>query len=134
MYSSFVLPLFLEPVKAGFPSPASDYAEGSLDLNEFLIRDRVSTFYVRVAGDSMIGAGIFSKDILMVDRGLQAKHGDIVVAAVQGEFTVKRIFFKERDRVILHPENELYPDMELDCRDELTLFGVVTAVVRKLKP
>lgn len=123
----------MQPVKAGFPSPAADYAEQSLDFNDLLVHRRASTFCLRVSGDSMEGAGILPGDLVVVDRSLQANHRDVVVAAVDGEFTLKRLMLEE-EKVVLHPENPWYPDIELDRRNELEIFGVVTAVVRQLKP
>lgn len=133
MLSAISLPLFLESVKAGFPSPASDYAESALDFNELLVRNRPASFCLRVSGDSMRDAGILPGDILLADRSLKPAHRDIVVAAVGGEFTLKRLLFTGQDRVILHPENPLYPDIEVHSEEELEIFGVVRAVVRQLK-
>jgi DNA polymerase V len=84
------LPLFLESVSAGFPSPADDYLENKLDLNQHLIKNPPATFFVRVTGDSMVDAGIYSGDILVVDRSLNPKDGNIVIAVINGELTVKR--------------------------------------------
>ena len=85
------VPLFQDPISAGFPSVAEDYIENSLDLNELIIKHPASTFFVRVQGDSMRGAGILSGDILVVDRSLEASNNKIIVAIVNGEFTVKRL-------------------------------------------
>jgi len=101
---SLKLPLFLSSVKAGFPSPADDFVETRLDLNEYLIDHPEATFFVRVSGDSMIRAGIHTGDILIVDRSLEPKNNDIVIAIIDGEFTVKRLK-KYGDRVFLVPEN-----------------------------
>ncbi|OPX24836.1 MAG: peptidase S24/S26A/S26B, partial [Candidatus Cloacimonas sp. 4484_140] len=87
------LPMYKSEIKAGFPSPASDYIESTLDLNQFLIKHPAATFFVRVEGDSMIDAGIHSGDILIVDRAVQAERQKIVIAAVNGELTVKRIWY-----------------------------------------
>jgi len=89
--SSLNLPLFSSRVQAGFPSPAADHLEASLDLNQHLIQHPASTFFVRASGNSMINAGIHNNDILVVDRSLEAKHGNIVIAALNGELTVKRL-------------------------------------------
>src|SRR5438093_13576454 len=84
-------PLSLVPVPAGFPSPADDYLEGALDLNEYLVKHKAATFFWRVTGDSMIGAGIHSGDLLIVDRSLEPKDGNVIIAVLDGELTVKRI-------------------------------------------
>src|SRR5690554_4798700 len=89
--SYFSMPLFLEGVSAGFPSPAQDFIEQTLDLNELCITHPSATYFVRVEGQSMTGVGIYSGDILVVDRALTAKHGDIVIASFDGEYTVKEL-------------------------------------------
>lgn len=122
------LQLFLNPVTAGFPSPASDYIDKSIDLNEILIKNKVATFLVRALGDSMINAGIFSGDILIVDKSLTPGHKNIVVAILNGEFTVKR-FIKEKDKIILRPENSKYKDLEISHEDDFKIWGVVTFVI-----
>ncbi len=124
-------PLFLSKVPAGFPSPADDYIEGTLDLNEHLIKHKAATFFVRVTGDSMLGAGIHDGDLLIVDRSLEAQDKSVVVAVVNGEFTVKRIK-KEQARVWLMPENKNYQPMEMLEGSELEIWGVVTSVIHKL--
>ena len=125
-------PLFSSRVAAGFPSPADDYVEGSLDLNEHLIEHREATFFVRAQGHSMIGAGIIDGDLLVVDRALEARDGDIVIAAIDGDLTLKRLY--KRDGVIrLAPENPRYRPIELQEGQELTLWGVVTSVIHRFK-
>jgi len=125
-------PLFSSHVAAGFPSPADDYVEGSLDLNEHLIEHREATFFVRAQGHSMTGAGILDGDLLVVDRALEARDGDIVIAAIDGELTLKRLY--QRDGVIrLAPENPRYQTIELQDGQELTLWGVVTSVIHRFK-
>lgn len=124
-------PLFSSPVPAGFPSPADDYIEGQLDLNEYFVPHPAATFYVRVTGESMIGAGILPGDILIVDRSLEATHGAIVIAVVNNELTVKRLFKKE-GRVELHPDNPAFPVMTFQRNMALTIWGVVSGVTRKL--
>ncbi|MFB2801848.1 translesion error-prone DNA polymerase V autoproteolytic subunit [Shewanella seohaensis] len=124
-------PLFSSSVAAGFPSPAHDYIEHSLDLNELCIKHPTATFFVKVQGDSMVDAGISSGDILVVDRALQATHGDIVVAAVDGEFTVKQL--QLRPIVQLIPRNPAFKAINIHHDSELNLFGVVTCVVKKFK-
>ncbi len=125
------IPLFLERIHAGFPSPAQDYVEKTLDLNELCIQHPAATFFVRVEGDSMIDAGILSGDVLVVDKSLTAKHDDIVVAAVDGEFTVK--ILATHPRVALIPANKAFKPIEFVDGDQLEIFGVVTSVVRKVQ-
>jgi len=124
-------PLFLATVPAGFPSPADDYIEQQLDLNRFLIRHPAATYFVKVRGDSMIEAGIHSGDLLIVDRSLEAADGRVVVAAVNGELTVKRIRISDRS-VQLVAENPDYPETEIREATEFTVWGVVTAVIHPL--
>lgn len=127
----FSLPLYGSKVIAGFPSPADDYLEGSLDLNEYLIDNPSSTFLVRAAGDSMINIGIFENDVLVVDRSIEVKSGHIVIAVLNGELTVKRLI-KSNNQWYLKPENDSYPDMPLNEDIETVIWGVVTNVLHKL--
>lgn len=124
------LPLFMSKVSAGFPSPAQDYVEQTLDLNELCIKRPAATFFVRVEGDSMIEAGIFSNDILIVDRSVRPAHGDVVVAQVNNEFTVKELQLKPR--LMLVPRNSAFSPIELADESELQVFGVVTNVLRQM--
>ena len=124
------LPLFLEGVSAGFPSPAQDYVERSLDLNEFCVQHPAATFFVTVDGDSMIEAGILPKDILVVDRSLTPKHGDVVIASVFGELTVKTLELRPCVRLV--PKNAKYRPIYIRGESELDIFGVVTNVIRRL--
>jgi DNA polymerase V len=127
---SLKLPLFSAKVQAGFPSPADDHMERSLDLNEELIRNPASTFFVRVKGDSMRDAGIHTGDILVVDRSLTPTDRKIVVAMIDGEFTVKR--FRATDgKVFLEAENSAYPPIEVAVESELVIWGAVTFVIHK---
>jgi DNA polymerase V len=119
------LPLFLNPVTAGFPSPASDYIDKSLNLDDLLIKNKIATFLVRVLGDSMIGSGIFPDDILIVDKSITPSHKNIVVAILNGEFTIKR-FIKENNQIILRPENPKYQDIKVKLEDDFQIWGVVT--------
>lgn len=125
-------PLFSSHVAAGFPSPADDYVEGSLDLNEHLIEHREATFFVRAQGHSMTGAGIVDGDLLVVDRALEARDGDIVIAAIDGELTLKRLY-KRQGAIRLVPENPRYQPIQLQDGQELTLWGVVTSVIHRFK-
>jgi len=118
-------------VAAGFPSPADDYIDQTLDLNEHLVAHPTATFFVRASGDSMLGAGIHNKDILVVDRALDPKNGDVVIAALDGELTVKRISNKG-GRVWLLPENPEYKPLEVGPETCFEIWGVVTYVIHKL--
>ena len=124
----YALPLFASHVKAGFPSPAEDYAEQKLDLNTHLIQHPAATFFLRVSGDSMINAGIFNGDLLIVDRSLTATHGKVVIAAVNGELTVKRLN-KTKEGVFLVAENKNYPPIALNENDQVYIWGVVTHTI-----
>lgn len=124
-------PIFSSSVPAGFPSPADDYIEGQLDLNEYFVPHPSATFYVRVTGESMTGAGILPDDILIVDRSLDAVHDSIVIAVVNNELTVKRLY-KRNGQIELRPENPAYPVIQLDKEMELIIWGVVSGVTRKL--
>ena len=123
--------LYESQVCAGFPSPADDYEECALDLNAYLIRNRAATFFVRVSGDSMTGAGIFSGDMLVVDRSVVAGSGDIVIVVYGGEFLIRRLFF-QKSRVELHSENSDYGVILLGEEDEVEIWGVVKHVIRSL--
>lgn len=124
-------PLFLAPVKAGFPSPADDYVEGRLDLNAHLVKHPAATFFVRVAGDSMIGAGIHPDDILVVDRSLEPADKRVVIAVVNGELTVKRLRLKQ-GQIVLVAENDAYPPMEIHSDMTFEIWGVVTHVIHSV--
>ena len=125
------LPLYACPVSAGFPSPAEDYLEGQLDLNQHLIKHPAATFFVRVTGDSMIGAGIHSGDILIVDRSLDATDNKVVIAVVNGELLVKRLRLEE-DKVYLVAENTDYPIMLITEAMDFEIWGIVTNVIHAL--
>ncbi|MWV51515.1 translesion error-prone DNA polymerase V autoproteolytic subunit (plasmid) [Rathayibacter sp. VKM Ac-2803] len=120
-----------DAVAAGFPSPAQDYFDGSLDLNNHLIRDKTSTFIVRVSGESMIGAGISDGDELVVDRSLTPKHGNVVIAILDGELTVKRLELTVSG-VILRAENPDYPPILVPELSDLQVWGVVTVCLHHL--
>ena len=124
------LPMYKSEIKAGFPSPASDYIESTLDLNKFLIKHPAATFFVRVEGDSMIDAGIHSGDILIVDRAVQAEKQKIVIAAVNGELTVKRIWY-DGDRLFLQSGNINFSPIEITPDMDFHIWGVVTYVIHK---
>ena len=122
--------LLAHRMSAGFPSPAADYAEDGLDLNDYLIRNKPATFMFTVRGDSMIGASIEEGDKVIVDRALTPKSRDIIVAVVDGEYTIKRLY-KYRGRVELRPENPNYPSIVLKDGADLQTWGVVVGVVRR---
>lgn len=126
-----LLPLFQSVVPAGFPSPADDYLDKKLDLNEYLVKHPAATFFVRVSGDSMIDAGIHNGDILIVDRSLPALDGRIIIAILDGELTVKRLR-KKGHQVTLVPENELYEPIEINEFNDFEVWGVVTNVIHKV--
>ncbi|EKF75054.1 DNA polymerase V subunit UmuD [Alcanivorax hongdengensis A-11-3] len=121
------LPLFSQPVAAGFPSPAQDHVEQRLDLNGLCIKHPQATYFVRAKGDSMVEHGIVSGDILVVDRALEARHGDIIIASLQGDFTVKRLCLHPSP--CLQPGNPAYPPIAIEEDNPPDIFGVVTFVV-----
>ena len=125
------LPLFLSPIRAGFPSPADDYLDKKLDLNEHLIKHPASTFFVKVKGDSMIKVGIHSGDILVVDRSVDPKDKKVVVAIVNGEFTVKRVR-NVKDKLYLFSENDDYPPIEIKEEFDFEIWGVVIHVIHSV--
>ena len=125
------LPLYLSPVQAGFPSPADDYMEEKLDLHKHLVKNESATFFLRASGNSMEGAGIFDGDLLVVDRSIEATHNRIVIAALDGELTVKRLI-RQRGKVYLAPENPEYPKFDITNREYVHIWGVVTYVVHKV--
>ncbi len=126
------LPLVGTRVKAGFPSPAEDYIEDRLDLNEHLVSHPNATFYVRVSGESMLNAGIQNGDTLVVDRSLDARNDDIVIATVNGEFTVKRLVYRA-SRPWLIPCNPAFSEIELTEDMDAVIWGVVTSVIHKFR-
>jgi DNA polymerase V len=123
--------LFLVPVSAGYPSPADDYLDGALDLNQHLITHPTATFFVRVAGESMREAGIHSGDVLIVDRALTPTDGSVVIAVVNGELTVKRLA-KRHGQLMLMPENQQYPPLPITETTTFEVWGVVTYVIHRV--
>lgn len=121
----------LSRVAAGFPSPADDYIDRSLDLNDHIVKHPAATFYVRASGESMLGAGVHDGDLLVVDRALDPRPGRVVIAAVDGELTVKRLV-REGGRLLLAPENAAYPSLDITGREDVEVWGVVTHVVHAL--
>ncbi len=122
-------------IRAGFPSPAQDYIDRSLDLNRDLISHPAATFYARVVGVSMIDAGIDEGDILVIDRALTPRQGDIVVAFINGEFTVKYIDLSQQDfgKILLKPANDKYEPITISDNDEFTVWGVVSKIIKNLR-
>lgn len=125
------LPIYLSKVSAGFPSPAEDSLADKLDLNEYLIKHPASTFLVRANGDSMINAGIHENDILIIDRSITPTDGKIVIVAIDGHLTVKRLK-KIKDKILLIPENPAYQPIEINEGSELHIWGVVTNVIHSV--
>ena len=123
------IPLFSSSVSAGFPSPADDFIDLPLDLNEHLIQHPAATFFVRVSGDSMVRAGIFPGTLLIVDRSLEARQGCIVLAVLDGAFTVKR-FRQEGGMVTLLPENPMYQPIHVGPQQDFAVWGVVVHAIR----
>lgn len=123
------LPFFITPVSAGFPSPADDFIDVQLDLNEYLIRHPAATFCVRAKGDSMSGAGIFPGSLLIVDRALVPRRDSVVLAVLDGEFTVKRLR-REGGRFVLYPENTGYRPLTVTPETDFTVWGVVVHAIR----
>ena len=121
-------PVAMARVPAGFPSPADDYIEGDLDLNAYLIRHPAATFFVRVSGDSMIGAGVHSGDLLIVDRAEEAVDNSVVIARLGGDLTVKRIRRREGG-LWLVPDNPDFEPIAVGPEDEFEIWGVVTTVI-----
>ncbi|HEM7796799.1 TPA: translesion error-prone DNA polymerase V autoproteolytic subunit [Acinetobacter baumannii] len=124
-----LVPYALEKISAGFPSPAQDYVDKALDMNEHLIKNESATFIVKVASLSMLNAGIDIDDELIVDRSLDAKHGDIVIALIDNEFTVKRLMIDEKGQW-LKAENPDYKNIYLADGQELIIWGVVTHIIK----
>lgn len=121
----------LNPVPAGWPSPSEDYVEDTLNLHELVVRNPAATYFLRALGESMIGAGIHSGDLLVVDRSKEPQSGKVVVAIIDGELTVKRLLIKN-GRTLLAAENAGYPDFDITGREDASIWGVVTYVVHKL--
>lgn len=129
--SELRIPMILEGVSAGFPSPAADFMENSIDLNSALSENPLATFYIRVNGNSMTDAGIHDKDVLVVDRSIEPRDNAIAVCFLDGEFTVKRIQL-EKDCLYLMPENQNYAPIKVTEDNILIIWGIVTYVIKKL--
>ena len=131
MESKVEISFVKEGVSAGFPSPATDFMETTIDLNKELSKNPLATFYIKVSGNSMINAGISDKDVLVVDRSLEPQNNKIAICFIDGEFTVKRIKIEE-DKVLLMPENEKYKPIIITEENELIIWGIVTYVIKHL--
>ena len=131
------IPYPLESVAAGFPSPAQDYTEKHIDLNEYLVHNPVATFVLRVNSLSMKNAGIDIGDQILIDRSLEADHGDIVLALINNDFTVKRLMREKQPdgtvKIWLKAENPDYPDIYPRSEEQIVVWGVVTCILKKLK-
>jgi DNA polymerase V len=127
-HRGYKIPLYSSKVQAGFPSPSDDHMEGRLDLNEELVKNPAATFLVRATGDSMINVGIKENDLLVVDRSLEATSGKIVVAALDGQLTVKRLQYKN-GKIYLMAENDNYPPIEVYDGSNFYVWGVVTRII-----
>ena len=125
-----VVPMFVSRVAAGFPSPATDYMQDGLDLNEYLVQHKAASFLFEVKGDSMKNAGIMDGDKVVVDRSIEPRHGKIVIAVVEGEFTIKRLY-RRAGRIELRPDNPAYPVIPIPPDSQLEVWGVVVGVVRR---
>ena len=129
--AAYPIPFYSCPVSAGFPSPADEYLEGKLDLNQHLIPHPLATFFVRVTGESMIGAGIHEGDLLIVDRSLEARESKVVIAVVNGELLVKRLRYRNKQPYLAaeHPD---YPPLAITEAMEFQIWGIVTNVIHPL--
>lgn len=128
--SALALPFADGGVRAGFPSPAQDYLSESIDLNRELVEHPASTFYARVAGDSMEGEGISEGDLLVVDRSLDAEHGDLAVCCLDGEFTLKRLRFLPGGGLVLMPSNPRYRPIPVASDTDFKVWGVVVFTIK----
>ena len=120
-----------EGISAGFPSPADDFKEIRISLDRELVKNREATFYARVSGDSMVGAGLEDGDLLVIDRSMNPENGKIAVCLINGDFTVKRIK-KEKHKLFLIPENKKYKKIEIKEENELVIWGIVEYVIKKV--
>lgn len=121
----------VEGIHAGFPSPAEDFAEPTLDLNHYVIKNPASTFYARIKGDSMVGANIQDGDVVVIDKSLEPTDGSIAVCFIDGEFTLKRIRI-EKGKVWLQPANPEFPAIEVTEENHFVVWGIVTYVIKKM--
>ena len=124
--------LIEQGISAGFPSPADDFKEIRISLDKELVKNKESTFYAKVSGDSMVDAGLDDGDLLVIDRSLSPENGKIAICFIDGDFTVKRIK-KEKDKFYLIPENKNYKKIRIKNEDTLLIWGIVTYVIKKIK-
>ena len=129
--SELKIPYIKDGVSAGFPSPAADFMDADIDLNKELCKNQLSTFYIKVKGNSMINAGINNQDILVVDRSIEPQNNKIAICLIDGEFTVKRIKI-EKNNVFLMPENESFQPIKITDENELIIWGIVTYVIKQV--
>ncbi|MBS9777907.1 MAG: translesion error-prone DNA polymerase V autoproteolytic subunit [Gammaproteobacteria bacterium] len=129
---SYDLPMYSGKVQAGIPEMTDDYTEGTVNLNNLLISNPSKTFFVRATGDSMIGVGIHSDDTMIVDRSLEPKNGNIIIASLNGELTVKRLQIESDGHVFLMPENDHFSPIEVTTESDFHIWGVVTNSIRSL--
>ena len=127
----YSVPVYGSKIQAGFPAPADDHIEDRIDFNDYLIHNPISTFVVRVAGESMIEAGIYPDDVLVVDRSIEPSHGKIVIAVIDGELTVKRLH-RKNGHIMLMPENKNFDPIVVRDENALIIWGVVTNVIHKV--
>lgn len=118
-------------VSAGFPSPADDYLEQTLNLQDLLVKNPIATYFVRIKGSSMIGAGIHDGDIVIVDRSLEPAHGKIAIVSIDSEFTVKRLA-KRNGRLFVVPENENFAPLEITEETDFEVWGIVTSIIHRV--
>ncbi len=130
--SALLIPLAIEAISAGFPSPAEDYIELGIDLNKYLIKNPISTFFLRVNGNSMNNAGIYNNDLLIIDRSINPNPGHIVVALLDGEFTLKRLI-KKQDSYYLKADKENYPAINLYEYIDIQIWGVAIYSIHELQ-
>ena len=130
--STLLIPLVKETISAGFPSPAEDYLDLGIDLNKYLIKNPISTFFVRVSGNSMNNAGIYNNDLLIIDRSINPNPGDIVIALLDGEFTLKRLI-KEKNNYYLKADKENYPAINLYEYVDIQIWGVAIYSIHELQ-
>lgn len=123
--------LIEQGISAGFPSPADDFKEIRISLDKELVKNKDATFYARVSGESMIGAGLSHGDLIIIDRSLQPENKKIAVCFLDGEFTVKRIV-KKGEKLFLKPENNNYKKIEINENNELLIWGIVTFVIKSI--
>lgn len=129
--SPFLFPLVGASVSAGFPSPADDYIETSIDLNRELVRHPFATFFVRASGDSMVGAGIKPNATLVVDRAIETKSGDVVIARIGDEMCVKELFIDDEGKIFLVPKNDNYKAIEITEDMDFEIWGKVVCSINK---